>query len=73
MMGVRGPTYATGKPYPPRSEWVPRVFHRADGFYIAEMAEDDDVAEHVALNPGTIRVEDIKGNQLWPPKPEAVQ
>jgi hypothetical protein len=37
------------------------------------MAEDDDVAEHVALNPGTIRVEDIKGNQLWPPKPEAVQ
>jgi hypothetical protein len=70
---VSGATYSTEKPYPPRSEWVPRIFYRAEGFYIVEMAEDDDVAEHVALNPGTLRVEDAGGEQLWPPKPEAVQ
>lgn len=64
--------YATGKPYPPRSEWVPRVFHRNDMFYVIELAEDEDLAEHARLNPGTTRIEDMYGNQLWPPKPRAV-
>lgn len=36
------------------------VFIRADGFYPREQA-----AEHSAVNPGTLRVEDIRGNALW--------
>ena len=69
---MTGQTYATGKPFPPRHEWVPRVFRRADSFYIIDLPEDDDVAEHAALNPGTVRVEDVLGNQLWPPAPSVV-
>lgn len=61
-------TYATGKPLPPRSEWVPRVFRRDDTFYILDLPVDDDLAEHAKRNPGTRRIEDSAGNQLWPPK-----
>ncbi len=68
-----GDTYATGKPYPPMSEWVPRVFRRADTFYVIPLPVDDDLAEHARLNPGTLRVEDIDGNQLWPAKLESVK
>ena len=61
-----GLTYATGKPYPPESEWVPRVFFRSDCFYIVNLAEDDDLNEHARLNPGTLRIESIMGDVLWP-------
>jgi hypothetical protein len=57
---------------PPRHEWVPRVFRRDEGFYIIELPADDDLAEHARLNPGTRRIEDVTGAQLWPPKMEAV-
>jgi hypothetical protein len=49
------------------------IFFREGCFYMVELAEDDDLAEHARLNPGTLRIEDVHGNQLWPPKPEIVQ
>ncbi|MGI4947400.1 MAG: hypothetical protein ACRYHC_01715 [Janthinobacterium lividum] len=58
--------YAAGKPYPPESEWVPRIFVREEGFYVVALASDDDLNEHARLNPGTMRVEDLLGNVLWP-------
>ena len=61
-----GLTYATGKPLPPREEWVPRIFRQKDMFYIIDLPEDDDLALHAEMNPGTIRIEDITGKQLWP-------
>jgi hypothetical protein len=27
---------------------------------------DDEVPDHVALNPGTVRVENLQGEVLWP-------
>jgi hypothetical protein len=59
-------TYATGKPLPPRSEWVPRVFIRGETFYVIDLPVDDDLNEHARLNPGTLRIEDTKGQVLWP-------
>ena len=63
---MTGATYATGKPYPPQSEWVGRVFVRAEGFYVVGLAADDDLSRHAELNPGTLRIEDLAGNVLWP-------
>jgi hypothetical protein len=45
---------------------VPRVFRRAETFYVIELPEDDDLEGHARCNPGTLRIEDIAGNQLWP-------
>ena len=59
-------TYATGKPLPPQHEWVPRVFVRDAGFYVIPLPDDDDLSRHAELNPGTLRIEDIDGNVLWP-------
>lgn len=59
-------TYATGKPLPPESEWVPRIFVREGTFYVIPLPEDDDLNNHAELNPGTLRIEDIAGNVLWP-------
>lgn len=63
---MSGETYATGKPFPPESEWVARIFVRADRFYTVAMAADADLNEHARLNPGTLRIEDISGAALWP-------
>lgn len=47
----------------------PMIFVRAEGFYpvpsvigrdLRQQAED-----HALLNPGTLRVEDVRGNVLW--------
>jgi hypothetical protein len=46
---------------------VPRVFRRAEQFYVIDLPPNDDLAEHARLNPGTLRIEDIHGNRLWPP------
>lgn len=68
---MTGSTYATGKPFPPREQWVPRVFHRlsADGkpmFYVIDLPADDDVSTHAELNPGTLKIEDgLTGEVLW--------
>lgn len=59
-------TYATGKPLPPRDQWVPRVFVRAERFYVIDLPADDDLNEHARLNPGTLRIEDATGKVLWP-------
>ncbi|QUT04819.1 hypothetical protein KFK14_17535 [Sphingobium phenoxybenzoativorans] len=59
-------TYATGKPLPPRSEWVPRLFFRKEGFYVIDLPSDDDLNAHAEANPGTVRIEDAAGNLLWP-------
>lgn len=61
-----GLTYATGKPLPPTSEWEPRVFVRHDGFYVIDLPADDDLNRHAELNPGTVRIENIAGDALWP-------
>ena len=45
------------------------IFCRAEGFYAIEAVPDRDLKqqaeEHAALNPGTLRVEDVDGNVLW--------
>jgi hypothetical protein len=49
----------------------PTIFFRADTFYIIDTYEDEgfaELAEHAALNPGTLRIEDTKGNILWRPQ-----
>lgn len=49
----------------------PTVFFREDTFYVINTYEDEgfeQLAEHAALNPGTIRIEDIHGNVLWRPQ-----
>jgi hypothetical protein len=47
------------------------LFFREGGFYPIELSGVKDakqeVADHVALNPGTLRVEDLQGNVLWEP------
>lgn len=47
----------------------PMVFVRAEGFYAVHSVRGLDLREqagtHAALNPGTLRVEDIHGNALW--------
>lgn len=67
---MTGQTYATGKPLPPREQWVTRIFFRNDEagqpmFYMIDLPEDDDLAVHAELNPGTLRIEDVAGNVLW--------
>lgn len=46
------------------------IFFREDCFYpvtlLGAKPHREEVADHVALNPGTIRVEDDRGNVLWP-------
>lgn len=46
----------------------PVIFFRAEGWYVVEVYEDEDVSVHAELNPGTIRIEDMGGNVLWRPQ-----
>lgn len=45
------------------------IFIRSDGFYPIQGVRGIDLRQqaqdHAALNPGTLRVEDTKGNVLW--------
>lgn len=42
------------------------MFHREGTFYIITAYRNDDWAEHVRLNPGTLKVTDaITGEVLW--------
>jgi hypothetical protein len=45
----------------------PFVFFREGHFYVVEIPPDQ-VLANVELNPGTIRVEDMKGNIVWRPQ-----
>ena len=58
------------KTLPPRNEWVPRVFFREGMFYMIDLPKDDDLNAHAELNPGTLRIEDVWGNVLWPEGPK---
>lgn len=42
------------------------IFFRKGGWYPVKIPKESDVPEHVHLNPGTIRVEDMKGRIVWP-------
>lgn len=56
---------------PPRydaAKLIPAVFFRDSGFYVVDIMPGT-AAEHAALNPGTIKVEDVVGNILWESHP----
>lgn len=42
------------------------IFFREDMFYPIAGRAGEDWAEHARLNPGTIRIEDLEGNIIWP-------
>ncbi|WP_181008471.1 hypothetical protein [Sphingomonas montanisoli] len=46
------------------------IFFREGCFYPVALSgtkpASEEIPEHVALNPGTLRVEDLSGNILWP-------
>jgi hypothetical protein len=48
------------------------LFFREGGFYPVMLSglkpTADEVPDHVALNPGTTRVETLTGEVIWPPK-----
>lgn len=41
------------------------IFYREGMFYPVEEADESRIPEHVKLNPGTRRVEDIDGRIVW--------
>jgi hypothetical protein len=45
------------------------IFFREEGFYPVEFcgvkSAPEEAADHAALNPGTLRVEDLDGTVLW--------
>lgn len=51
------------------------IFFREEGFYPVRFhgakLPREEAAEHAALNPSTLRIEDVDGNILW--QPETVQ
>lgn len=56
----------TDRQLPPRETWVPRVFHRAETFYVIDLPQDEDLALHAELNPGTLKITDaLTGVVLW--------
>ncbi len=44
-------------------------FYRDHIFYMIELMDDADAVANAECNPGTRRVEAMKGNQVWPEKP----
>jgi hypothetical protein len=48
------------------------IWHRENGWYPVEipdsMCTEQELEKHAALNPGTLKVEDITGKVLWEPK-----
>ncbi len=58
--------YPDGRKIPPESEWELRVFIRDGHFYAISLPVDDDLNRHAELNPGTLRIENIDGDVLWP-------
>lgn len=45
---------------------IPYIFHRAEGFYCVNLSGDEDVIPNVEINPGTLKVTDIRGRVIWP-------
>lgn len=50
------------------------IFIRKETFYPLDLPDEQcnptTIAEHAESNPGTLRVEDVKGNVLWIDKKE---
>lgn len=44
------------------------IFIRKEGFYVLDLPARDDLAKHAECNPGTLRIEDHRGNVLWRPE-----
>lgn len=44
------------------------IFRRAEGWYPIQVRENEDLAKHAELNPGTLTIEDTEGNVLWRPQ-----
>lgn len=42
------------------------IFRRAEGFYPLLLRDDADAVANAECNPGTLRVEDYAGRQVWP-------
>ncbi|XQA74619.1 hypothetical protein ACM9XA_03520 [Xanthomonas sacchari] len=42
------------------------VFRREEGFYCLLLRDDADAVANAECNPGTLRVEDMNGRQVWP-------
>lgn len=42
------------------------IFFRAEGWYPVELPSESHVLPNVQCNPGTIKVEDMDGNVVWP-------
>lgn len=42
------------------------IFMRDDMFYLIELMDDADAVANAECKPGTRRVEDMLGNQVWP-------
>ncbi len=48
------------------------VFYRDEMFSLIELMNDSDAVANAECNPGTRRVEDMRGNQVWPEMPKVV-
>lgn len=48
------------------------IFYRDDVFYMIDLIDDADAVANAECNPGTRRVEDMRGNQVWPEVPKSV-
>lgn len=48
------------------------VFSRDEMFYMIELIDDAVAVANAECNPGTRRVEDMMGNQVWPEQPKIV-
>lgn len=48
------------------------IFYRENMFYMVELKDDKDAKANAECNPGTRRVEDMRGNQVWPEAPKVV-
>lgn len=49
------------------------IFYRDDMFYMIELMDDADAVANAECNPGNRRVEDMRGNQVWPEKPRVLK
>lgn len=56
--------------FQPHGETV--IFFREGMFYPIQLSGHkptaQEAADHAALNPGTLRIEDMHGNVIWPEK-----
>lgn len=49
------------------------IFKRAEGFYPLTLNDDAEAVANAECNPGTLRVEDYRGRQVWPAPLRAVE